>query len=428
MRLREVNIPAQQNRAEDKTQGQSLAPTRIAYLLNSFPCLSETFILQEILELEHQGLPLRLFSLSEPPAGKEVKVPWSGIATVTYISRSSRRTLLASVMRRFFRAPWRFMFTILVMFIHYRQLSVLAYLLYAAYLAEHLQQEGIVHLHAHYATEPASVAQSVHLLTGISYSFTAHAYDIYLSPRRTLAYKMQRASFVVTCTSYNRDYLAAIDPSLMKHIHCIYHGLNFHAFPAQYPEDSVALKRPLVLAVARLIEKKGLSDLLRACRILKDRGYNFTCRIVGDGPLYQALEEGIGELGLTGTVDLWGKATHKQVIEMYRQATVFALPCVIGKDGDRDGIPNVLVEAMYMGTAVVSTPISGIPELISEGINGLLVPPQDSAALAAAMSRLLDDPVLRDRLVAAGQQTVRERFDMAHNSANLLHLLSGEKE
>src|SRR5260370_34042387 len=138
---------------------------------------------------------------------------------------------------------------------------------------------------------------------------------------------MQRASFVATCTSYNRDYLAAIDPSLVKHIHCIYHGLNFRAFPARDSRDSVVLKRPLVLADARLIEKKGLSDLLHACRILKDQGYNFTCRIVGDGPLYQALEEGIGELGLTGTVELWRQATHTQAIEMYTTATVVALPC-----------------------------------------------------------------------------------------------------
>jgi glycosyltransferase involved in cell wall biosynthesis len=417
----------QQSNAQGKMAYQSSDLPKIAYLLNSFPCLSETFIVQEILELECQGLPLHLFALSEPSVNKQAEGVWDGQAPITYISRHSRLTLLAIALRRFLRTPWRFLRTVIIMVAHYRRGSVLGHLLYAAYLADQLVYEGIPHLHAHYATTPASVAQLVHLLTGISYSFTAHAHDIYLSPKDTLAYKMRTARFVVTCTAYNERYLAGIDLRFGTHIHCIYHGLNLRIFPSHASIASLPLASPLILAVGRLVEKKGLSYLLRASRILKDQGYNFTCRIVGDGPLRQVLEAEMRELDLIDKVEMWGAASHKQVIEMYQQATIAALPCIIGKNGDRDGIPNVLVEALYMGVAVVSTPISGIPELITSEVSGLLVPPQDSTALAIALARLLDDTLLRCRFAAAGRETVLERFDMARNTIRLLHLLCADE-
>lgn len=404
-------------------------PPKIAYLFNSFPCLSETFIVQEVLELERQGLSLRLFALSEPSASKQAAAAWDGQAPIAYISHHSRLTLLAIAVRRFLRAPWRFLRTGIIMVAHYRQRAVLGHLLYAAYLADQLEHYGITHLHAHYATEPASVGQSTHLLTGISYSFTAHAYDIYLSPKAALAYKMRMARFVVTCTAYNKKYLAALaDQRVGERIHCIYHGLNLHAFPFTAPVVPVPLASPLILVVGRLVEKKGLSYLLRACRILKDQGYDFTCRIVGDGPQRQVLEQEICELALTDRVELWGAEKHERVIQMYQQATIATLPCIIGKNGDRDGIPNVLVEAMCMGVPVVSTQISGVPELITSEVNGLLIPPQDSTALATALARLLSDPVLRCHLAAAGRQTVLERFDMAHNTTRLLRLLCTDEE
>ncbi len=153
--------------------------------------------------------------------------------------------------------------------------------------------------------------------------------------------------------------------------------------------------RPLILTVARLVEKKGLLYLLRACRALRDQGYGFDCRIVGEGPLRATLEQHIHELGLTDTVELAGAETHERVIEMYQQATLFALPSVVAENGDRDGIPNVLVEALYLRVPVVSTPVSGIPELIRSESNGLLVPERDHAVLANAIKRLLDDPLLR---------------------------------
>ncbi len=407
----------------DYSQRQNLP--RIAYLIKCFPRTSETFILHEILELEHQGLPLRIFSLREPSTSSVSKAVHEVQAPVTYIPTRfplGTLTLLTAAVRRFLNAPWRFLRIALSAVVHYRQPFVLLkHLLYAAYLADQFEREGITHVHAHYANTPTAVAQFVHQFTGISYSFTAHAKDIYLSRKAALAYKMRMARFVVTCTAYNQRYLAALaDHGLDGHIHCIYHGLNLRAFPA---DVSVPPAHPLILTVARLVEKKGLSYLLQACRMLKDQGYDFTCRIVGEGPLRPVLEQEICDLALTDRVELWGAKTHEWVIEMYRHATLVVLPCVIGENGDRDGIPNVLVESLYMGVPVVSTPVSGIPELITPEVNGLLVAPRDSTALVAAIARLLADPRLCCRLALAGRQTVLARFDMARNVTRLLQLL-----
>jgi glycosyltransferase involved in cell wall biosynthesis len=411
----------------DYSQGQNLP--RIAYLIKCFPRTSETFILHEILELEHQGLPLRIFSLYEPSTTKVPEAVQEVRAPVTYIpGHFLRRTsaLLTAAARRFLKAPWHFLCIALSAVIHYRQPFVLLkHLLYAAYLAGQFEREGITHVHAHFANTPTAVAQLVHQFTGISYSFTAHAKDIYLSRPADLAYRMRMARFVVTCTAYNQRYLTALaDQGQDKHIHCIYNGLNLRVFPT---DVSVPPAHPLILTVARLVEKKGLSYLLHACRMLTDQGYNFTCRIVGEGLLRPVLEQEIRDLELTGRVELWGAETHERVIEMYRHATLVALPCVIGENGDRDGLPMVLIESLYMGVPIVSTPVSGIPELITPEVNGLLVAPRDSTALAAAIARLLADRQLCSRLALAGRQTVLARFDIARNVRLLLQLLLGQE-
>ncbi|MCL4543886.1 MAG: glycosyltransferase family 4 protein [Chloroflexi bacterium] len=409
--------------------GSQEAP-RIAYLIKCFPRVSETFILHEVLELEHQGLPLRIFSLLEPSGGKVAQAVRDVQAAVTYVPQRSPRgvlALLAAAGRRFAKSPWRFLHTAVGAVTREPARSALRHLLYATYLAGELEREQVTHLHAHYANTPATVAQLVHQLTGIPFSFTAHAKDIYLTPQAALHHKMQMASFVVTCTAYNQRYLTALaGASLQQRVYRIYHGLNLRAFPVLGTYAYARPVRPLVLVVARLVEKKGLPDLLRACWLLCERGYDFDCRIVGEGVLRPNLERDIRELGLEDRVRLWGAEAHERVIEMYRQAAVVALPSVIGENGDRDGIPNVLVEALYMGVPVVSTPVSGIPELITSGVNGLLCPPHDPEALADAIARLLDDPLLRDQLIRAGRQTVLERFDMASNALRLKQLFLGD--
>ncbi len=396
---------------------------KIAYVIKRFPHLSETFILHEVLELERQGLPLRIFSLLEPTgkvneAAKEVRAP---IEYVPHGFPLGTLKLFGAAIRQFRKRPTRFLAACFDALIRFHHLATPGHLLRAAFIAEQVEREGITHLHAHYANTPTTVARHVHKFTGVSYSFTAHAKDIYLSQRVSLAFKMSDARFVVTCTDYNHQYLSSVelrDESVP--IHRIYHGLDLRRLPSETSRHSSERVRPLILCVARLVEKKGLLYLLEACSTLQAHGYDFDCRIVGEGPQRPALEGKIRDLGLSKRVTLWGAEKHEQVIEMYRQATLLALPCIIARDGDRDGIPNVLVESLYMGVPVVSTAVSGVPELIESERNGLLVPERDAIRLAEAMSRLLESPRLRARLAEAGRRTVLEEFDM---SANVRHLV-----
>jgi glycosyltransferase involved in cell wall biosynthesis len=254
-------------------------------------------------------------------------------------------------------------------------------------------------------------------LTGLSYSFTAHAKDIYTTRPVRIAERMREARFVVTCTHYNHQYLVSlVDSQTAQRIWCIPHGVDLRRF---HPGPPARSQLPLILAVGRLVEKKGLTYLVEACALLQRQGVSFQCWIVGSGPLRDPLREQIKTLGLENTVELHGFRTQEELVESYRQATVCALPCIVLENGDRDGIPNVLVEAMAMGLPVVSTSISGIPELVEHERTGVLVPPRDPPALAAALARLLADPHQCQQLGSAASLSVTERFDLARNVERL---------
>lgn len=415
---------------QEMTQSNRLATQKIVYILGRFPALSETFVLRELLELERQGAHVRIFSLFRPIVTQGAEVAWDGKASVTCLSDYSLVFLLLQAIRCFFRSPLRFTRASIAMLAHYRLRFLIGcrVLLFASFVALQLKCEDAVHMHAHFASEAASVAQFTHLLTGFSYSFTAHANDIYLSSRATLAYKIKMARFVITISEYNQRYLRQlVDQKSGERIYCVYNGLSLSDFPSVASDMPRSQKSPLILSVCRLVEKKGLTYLLDACRILADRGYSFTCHIVGDGPLHQELEQKIRALGLADRVALLGARTHQQVLEMYQNATIMALPCIITKDGDRDGIPTVLIESLYAGIPSVSTTVSGISELITSEVNGLLVPPNDGCALADALARLMGDFGLNARLAVAGRETVRERFNLASNIQHLIRLFYAEE-
>lgn len=419
----------QEQKVTKKVSHQPRSEQKIAYVLTCFPTLTETFIKQELQELEQQGVALHIYALTKPPTREGAKAVWHGQARVTYISEYSKLHLLVQTIRYFLKTPVRVigLFTMGIAG-KYRLKTLLGCIFCAASIAATLEHEHISHLHAHFAAESTTVAQFVHVLTNVPYSFTAHAYDIYLSPEKALTSKINMARFVVAVTAYNQRYLANLVPdNVSKRIHCIYNGLNLDMFPANSSRSPLQ-KPPLILAVSRLVEKKGLIYLVQACSILAKEGYEFTCSIVGDGPLQQDLEQKIGELQLSDRVLLQGAQTHEQVAELYHKATMMALPCIISKNGDRDGLPTVLIEALCTGTPVVSTSVSGIPELITSEVNGLLVPPEDSVALSHALARLLDDQSLCQRLASAGQQTVRERFDIVSNIKSLVELFYPREE
>jgi glycosyltransferase involved in cell wall biosynthesis len=235
--------------------------------------------------------------------------------------------------------------------------------------------------------------------------------------------KLEKAEFVATCTGANQRYLEQFNHTRTP-IHTIYHGLDTHAFSAEH-SPARALRPPMILAVGRLVEKKGFSYLVQACRQLRDRGFEFQCLIVGE-PDEQttAIKQMLKDLKLEDCVALHDAVDQAELREIYAAATVFALPCQIVSNGDRDGIPNVLVEAMAMELPVVTTHVSGIPELVDDRVNGLLIPERDASALARALAELLSNPSLRRQLGEAARAKVRRSFDSTQTTIALKTLFN----
>ncbi len=291
-------------------------------------------------------------------------------------------------------------------------------LLQAAALADQvLCASDVRRLHAHFAHGTTTVTWLASMICDVPFSFTAHAKDIYrdsLNPAGLLARKMLAADFVVTCTNANLDHLRRLAPA--ARVHLVYHGLNADFArllrDGEEPSAAPAQDRFLVVSVGRLVPKKGFDVLVEAVAELRDRGLDLELVIAGeDGDEAPAIRRLVAERRMQDLVTMTGPLSQSALLDLYRRATVFALACRVVDDGDRDGIPNVMVEAMAAGVPVVSTEVSGIPELVHDGSNGLLVPPDDSSALADALHTLAKDPPTRNRLAAAGAATVSTRFD-----------------
>ena len=411
--------------------------TVIGYLLKTFPKLSETFILNEILELERQGLNLHIFSLRRPvdrrqhPALSQLQAPVTYIPSLLPEWHHDEETQLIKNQVAWGQRDPNQLMAALQFYGDRPETRRFNEFLQGCYLATELERLGIEHLHVHFANIPAATAEMAQRLNGVPFSITAHAKDIYLTEPVALDRRLRSAEFVLTCTDYNRRYLASVSTSDTP-IHLSYHGIDLSRFtrpPGGSPVAAAApAARPLqLLSVGRFCEKKGFAYLLEACQQLRVAGVNFHCNLVGYGPLQAALEAQIQALELAERVTLVGQLTQNQVIEQYRQADVFVLPCLVTDDGDRDGIPNVLLEAMALGVPVVSTAISGITELVQSGQNGLLIPEKDVAALTLALRQLTQDAALRERLGQAGSRTVHQNFTLGHNVGQvkdwLLHAL-----
>jgi glycosyltransferase involved in cell wall biosynthesis len=396
----------------------------IAYLLKRFPRLSETFVLHEMLALERRGVDLRVYSILDP----EEKLVHADVARlrtkVAYLPTGYRGalTILRAHVRVLVRGPRRYLGALFRALTRGRRTAV-KHFVRGGWLADRLVQARVGHLHAHFAHGPASIAQFASMMTGLPFSFTAHAKDIHTSPPDLLAAKMRAARFVVTCTDYNARHLSQLAQAEAERIHRIYHGIDLRKFCPDDADAPAASPEATLLSVGRLIPKKGLEFLVEAMQLLHAEGRRVKLRIVGAGPEQGTLERQIGTAGLRGAIELLGARPHEELPRLYREATACVLPCVITEDGDRDGIPNVLVEAMRMGVPVVSTAISGIPELVRDGETGLLVSPRDAAALAQAIRRLLDDANLRRQLIANAKARVTSEFDLDRNAERLRALL-----
>lgn len=385
-----------------------------AFLVKTYPKISETFILEEILGLEQMGVPLHLFSL-QAPTDEIAHADTNKVrAPLTYVQPRT-----AELLQSFLRSPLRFLRAIW-MTLRHRDIRW-GDLRQGACLARHLHRNAIAHLHSHFISEPATVAHIAAILAGATFSISAHAKDIYLSPVHALRRKMAAARFTVTCTEHNLAFLSQQAPA-GAHVSRMYHGIDldkFHGDAAPAQRDT-----PLILSVGRLKEKKGFHVLIAACRLLRERGLRFRCEIVGYGEELARLRALIAESALEDVVSLPGKLDRAGVIDRYARAGAFALPCIVAEDGDRDGIPNVLLEALAMRLPVVTTPISGIPEIVEQGRNGLLVAPNDAQALADALERVLRDASLGRRLGNQGRHTVAAQCCNARNLKHLRTLLS----
>jgi glycosyltransferase involved in cell wall biosynthesis len=273
-------------------------------------------------------------------------------------------------------------------------------------LRDELARAGIDHVHAHFASTAARLANLAWRMGGPSYSVTAHAKDIYDQKVRVdrLREKMGCATFVATVSAANRDYLESMLGGGDR-VHVVPNAVDLRRLGE--PRKGRPEAGP-ILAVCRLVEKKGLPDLIRACGLLGERGLHPELHVVGGGPLRDVLEELADRVG--ATVAFHGPQRHEQVLERYRRAALFCLPCVVSSTGDRDGLPTSVLEAMALGVAVVTTAVGGLREVVVDGKTGLVVPERDPVALADALARLLLDRRLAERLAAGGRRHVERGF------------------
>ncbi len=403
----------------------------IAVVLKGYPRLSETFIAEELFSLEGAGLDLRLIALRRPTDDRIHPVHRAIRAPVDYLPE-----YLHDAPLRVLRAWWavrrrRGMGALLRQF--WRDLrrdpsrNRVRRLGQAFVLAAELPPE-VERLHAHFIHTPASVTAYASLLLGLPWSCSAHAKDIWTSPDWELRTKLATAVWTVTCTRTGQERLAALSPP-GKPVHLVYHGLRLDRFlplvVPRRPRDGTQREDPVrLLSVGRAVEKKGFDVLLKALALLPAAcGWRWTH--LGGGPLLSVLKVQATRLGLDGVVTFAGPQDQRAVLDAYRQADLFVLPCRVAGDGDRDGLPNVLVEAQSQGLACVSTNVGGVAELIEPGATGLLVPPDDPARLAAALLELIGDPALRARLGAAGSRRVAAAFDARSACDALVSLFHG---
>ncbi len=387
----------------------------IGYVLNSFPVVSETFILNEIRAMEASGVPLVILPLSDrrdhvehaavqeltstriyPPAGR-----WHRSLAVL----SDHAALALRRPRAYFHTLWRECARRSVWSSPRSVRKRLRRFLLAGWIAERARRAGVVHLHAHYAKEPLSVADLVRRLTDVPYSFAAHAKDLYTAPRRALTRCMRRARFAVTCHADGERYLKeCAGPEHEDKVIRVLHGVDtriFHSPAGQREQD-------LILAVGRLTPKKGFDDLIEACARLHRRGWKFKCVIVGEGRMRPVLLEAIAAAGLRHKVRLVDFVPQEELAAWYARASVVAVPSRVMDGGNRDGIPNVLVEGMSCGAAIVACRTGGIPEVVTHDVTGLVLAPGDPEALSEALARLLERPEAARRLGNAGAAMMRD--------------------
>ena len=415
--------PTEQEPDSPGVGGHTPDHTRVLYLVSLFPCWSETFIVREIHALMRQGVEVRIISLkphSEPMVQPDAEILLDRVIYPPASLAGSLKAALPKVLGHplqsvrelvpLVKSLWRKPDELVKSVVSWwRTLTMI----------DAVRAFDPQHLHAHWATYPSSAARILAGRIGRPWSFTGHAHDIFVHDQ-DLAGKLNQADFSVTISGYNQKQLAARmiprNQSRLAVIHC-------GVLPADLPYTAAGREAAYIVGVGRLDPIKGFIHLVEACRLLKERGTAFTCDIIGDGPLRDTLQQAIDAAGLQAQVRLTGALPQQEVRTRINRATLFVLPSVLLADGNADGIPVALMEAMACGATAISTRVSGIPELIHHEENGLLVSPGDAAELADAMARLLGDAPLRTRLAEAARRTIVQDFDADIEAGKLLALI-----
>ncbi|PYI58584.1 MAG: hypothetical protein DMC60_12495 [Verrucomicrobia bacterium] len=388
-----------------------------AYLFERFPSFGQTFCYREVAELDRQGVASPIFSIrnpkDEPPQEWDPRI----IERVHYVpeekellndvrSASKKRKLTPEIVAAL--DDWG------------RRTDFLR-LYQAVYVGLRLQELEVRHVHAHFAGMAARTAFWIHRFFPMTFSFTAHANDIF-APRHFeigLDKLVDVARVIVTETDYAAQFLRERFPQRADSVHRIYNGLDL----AEFERADFSSTPPLIIAVGRLIAKKGFAELIRACALLADRGKLFRCEIIGEGPLENELRAQIAQLNLQNRLVLSGTKPQREVRQHLAAASVFVLPSVLDPEGGMDNLPTVIMEAMATGLPVISTNIAGIPEMVVQNETGFLVQPGDPIALAKAIEDVIDDRLLAQRLGEAGHQRAQELFSVEKNVRELCALL-----
>jgi len=399
---------------------------KVAYVLCRFPHLTQTFIMRELYWIRQHDVEVHVFSLFRPrttPVHEQARellphvqyspfISWAVLkAQYHFLRRRPGRYLLALA-----RAIWQ----------THREprllLGALAIFPKSVYFARQMKELGIDHVHAHFVWLDGIAAGIISDLTGITFTIHAHAFGLFGRDQASVRSELEHASRVITIADYHRAYIAALSPRIdLDDIEVVHCGLETDHFrTASLRADGGPVR---ILSVGTLIEKKGHEYLIDACALLVQRGLVFQCDIVGDtvgtDRLRRVLQARINQHGLGEWVRLLGALQQTRVLELYQKSDIFALACVVAHTGDRDGIPMALVEAMACELPVVTTPVTGIPELVHHGQTGLLVEQRDASALADALERLIVSEALRVQLGEQARQTILEDFQIQHSTAEL---------
>lgn len=401
-----------------------MRPNRpVAVLVDEFPSLSETFIVREVDALAAAGVPTVLYALrvgSPPVLHGMSRAHLEGVRYLP-IAGSLRDTVRAwrLLWRTDRQRALRWLGRMSLAGLHAPRMTarLLRHLPAVAVLGRDAFDGRIGFIQAHFASLPAEVAWSAAVFGGCAYGISTHARDLFTQPSSLLKFKIRRAALVTACTATHRDFLLhLVPPAMHARIMLAYHGVNIPDPPLSHTERPA---NNLILSVGRLVPKKAFDVLLSACALLTERQVEYKCQIVGEGPEKKRLADMLRDLKLEAAVNLSGAVMHEHLNEFYDRATVVVVTSRVMPDGDRDGIPNVLLEAMARGIPVVAADTPSMREVIKDGVNGCLLPPEDPARLADTLSLILGDAERREGLGKMAAETVRQHFDAVMHARKL---------